>query len=188
AAGRRSACSRTPRAGSATSRASPRAAPRCGATSASRTARRCSRRSTATVAASSACARCSSAATRRAWKRCSQARATRATAGSGTGNDVKHLDLDPIRRAAGIVALPGSKSISNRVLLLAALSEGDTRIRDLLDADDTRVMLDALERLGVRIGNDTVHGVGGAFPVKSADLNLGNAGTAFRPLTAVLAF
>jgi 3-phosphoshikimate 1-carboxyvinyltransferase len=103
---------------------------------------------------------------------------------------VKHLDLGPIARAAGTVRMPGSKSISNRVLLLAALSAGKTRIRDLLDSDDTRVMLDALERLGVRIERDTttVHGVGGAFPVKSAELSLGNAGTAFRPLTAALAF
>jgi 3-phosphoshikimate 1-carboxyvinyltransferase len=103
---------------------------------------------------------------------------------------VKHLDLDPIRRAWGTVRMPGSKSISNRVLLLAALCEGRTRIRDLLDADDTRVMLEALERLGVRIERDsaTVHGAGGTFPVKSAELELGNAGTAFRPLTAVLAF
>jgi 3-phosphoshikimate 1-carboxyvinyltransferase len=103
---------------------------------------------------------------------------------------VKHLDLGPIRRAWGTVRMPGSKSISNRVLLLAALSEGRTRIRDLLDADDTRVMLDALERLGVRIERDsaTVQGAGGAFTVKSAEIELGNAGTAFRPLTAVLAF
>jgi 3-phosphoshikimate 1-carboxyvinyltransferase len=103
---------------------------------------------------------------------------------------VKHLDLDPIARAWGTVRMPGSKSISNRVLLLAALSQGRTRIRDLLDADDTRVMLDALSRLGVRIERDsaTVHGAGGTFPVKSAELGLGNAGTAFRPLTAVLAF
>ena len=100
-----------------------------------------------------------------------------------------HLDLGPIRRAWGTVRMPGSKSISNRVLLLAGLSEGRTRIRDLLDADDTRVMLDALERLGVRIerGSAVVHGAGGPFPVKSAELELGNAGTAFRPLTAVLA-
>ena len=103
---------------------------------------------------------------------------------------MKHLDLGPIRRAWGTTRLPGSKSISNRVLLLAALSEGQTRIRDLLDADDTRVMLAALDRLGVRIERDstTVHGVGGKFQVKSAQLDLGNAGTAFRPLTAVLAF
>jgi len=104
---------------------------------------------------------------------------------------VRFLDLDPIARAQGTVRMPGSKSISNRVLLLAALSRGETRVKDLLDADDTQVMLEALGNLGVRIerqANDSavVHGVGG-FPVKSADLRLGNAGTAFRPLTAVLA-
>jgi 3-phosphoshikimate 1-carboxyvinyltransferase len=100
---------------------------------------------------------------------------------------MKFLDLGPIRRAAGTVKMPGSKSISNRVLLLAALAEGETRVEDLLDSDDTRVMLDALVRLGVRIDSATVHGVGGAFPVKGAELALGNAGTAFRPLVAALA-
>ena len=100
---------------------------------------------------------------------------------------MKTLRLDPIRRIAGSVRLPGSKSISNRVLLLAALAEGETRIRDLLDADDTRVMLQALSDLGVTCDRARVVGVGGAFPVKQADLRLGNAGTAFRPLTAVLA-
>src|SRR5258708_8027201 len=88
--------------------------------------------------------------------------------------------------------MPGSKSISNRVVLLAALSRGETRVRDLLDAEDTRVMLEALARVGVRTerhpdGSAVVHGVGGNFPVKSAELRLSNAGTAFRPLTAVLA-
>ena len=105
---------------------------------------------------------------------------------------MKFLDIEPIARAAGTVKMPGSKSISNRVLLLAALSRGETRVKDLLNSDDTRVMLDALERLGValerdRDGSVVVHGVGGSFPVKSAGLSLGNAGTAFRPLTAVLA-
>ena len=100
---------------------------------------------------------------------------------------MKTLRLDPARRVAGSVQLPGSKSISNRVLLLAALAEGETVIRDLLDADDTRVMLRALNALGVRCGPGKVIGAGGAFPVKKADLFLGNAGTAFRPLTAVLA-
>ena len=105
---------------------------------------------------------------------------------------MKFLDLDPIASVAGSVKMPGSKSISNRVLLLAALSRGETRVRDLLDADDTRVMLDALARLGVRIERQAddsavVHGAGGNFPVKSAELALGNAGTAFRPLAAVLA-
>ncbi|RTL50422.1 MAG: bifunctional 3-phosphoshikimate 1-carboxyvinyltransferase/cytidylate kinase, partial [Rhodocyclaceae bacterium] len=77
-------------------------------------------------------------------------------------------------------------------LLLAALSAGVTDIHDLLDSDDTRVMLDGLKKLGVgleSIGLNCwrVHGVGGPFPVKQADLFLGNAGTAFRPLTAALA-
>src|SRR6266487_2638392 len=105
---------------------------------------------------------------------------------------VKFLDLDPIARVQGTVKMPGSKSISNRVLLLAALSEGETRVESLLDSDDTRVMLEALTRLGVRIERPSddsavVHGVGGSFPVKSAELRLGNAGTAFRPLAAALA-
>lgn len=94
-------------------------------------------------------------------------------------------------RASGQMALPGSKSISNRVLLLAALSEGSTQIDGLLDSDDTRVMLAALRTLGLKIdatGNNqvVVHGLG-HFPQKHADLFLGNAGTAFRPLTAALA-
>ena len=97
-----------------------------------------------------------------------------------------HLDLAPIGRVRGTVKLPGSKSISNRILLLAALARGETRVRDLLEADDTRVMLNALRTLGVELADDSkddvrVHGAGGAFPVKSAALFLGNAGTAFRP-------
>ena len=101
---------------------------------------------------------------------------------------MKQLALQPARRAAGTVRLPGSKSISNRVLLLAALAEGETVVRDLLDAEDTRVMLDALGKLGVACDARKVSGVSGGFAVKSAELSLGNAGTAFRPLTAVLAF
>ena len=104
---------------------------------------------------------------------------------------MKFLDIEPIARAAGTVKMPGSKSISNRVLLLAALARGTTLVRDLLDADDTRVMLEALQRLGVAVAHVTqgieIRGVAGDFPVKDADLSLGNAGTAFRPLTAVLA-
>ena len=105
---------------------------------------------------------------------------------------VDHLDLPPLRELAGTVRLPGSKSISNRVLLLAALAEGDTLVRDLLDSDDTRHMLAALAVLGVgcvRQGGDCrVSGVAGRFPAASAELFLGNAGTAMRPLTAALAF
>ena len=103
---------------------------------------------------------------------------------------MRYLDLDPIARAAGRVSMPGSKSISNRVLLLSALSRGRTLVRDLLDADDTRVMIEALKRLGVAVaeagGGLEIRGTG-QFPVKDADLALGNAGTAFRPLTAALA-
>jgi 3-phosphoshikimate 1-carboxyvinyltransferase len=101
---------------------------------------------------------------------------------------VDTLELKPARRAAGTVRLPGSKSISNRVLLLAALAKGDTEVTGLLDADDTKVMREALAALGVGFHQDIVEGVAGPFPVKKADLFLGNAGTAYRPLTAALAF
>ena len=102
------------------------------------------------------------------------------------------IDLPALTSASGVVRLPGSKSISNRVLLLAALSAGVTEVHDLLDSDDTRHMLAALRTLGVGVTDQGNHqlriiGVGGAFPVKSAALFLGNAGTAFRPLTAALA-
>jgi 3-phosphoshikimate 1-carboxyvinyltransferase len=107
---------------------------------------------------------------------------------------VDHLDLPPARRAQGTLRLPGSKSISNRTLLLAALASGSTELTALLDSDDTRVMREALAKLGVRVEevggveHVRVEGTGAAaFPVKRADLFLGNAGTAFRPLTAVLA-
>src|SRR5678815_4458127 len=97
------------------------------------------------------------------------------------------LELKAASRAAGTVRLPGSKSISNRVLLLAALAAGDTTVTGLLDAEDTLVMRKALSALGVSFTRETVLGAGGAFPVKRAELFLGNAGTAFRPLTAALA-
>ncbi len=102
------------------------------------------------------------------------------------------LDLGPYGHAEGTLRLPGSKSISNRVLLLAALSRGTTRVRELLASDDTQVMLDALAALGVKctqVGDSRdfiVEGCGGAFPVKAAKLFMGNAGTAIRPLTAAL--
>ncbi|UCV01130.1 bifunctional 3-phosphoshikimate 1-carboxyvinyltransferase/cytidylate kinase [Acidovorax radicis] len=101
------------------------------------------------------------------------------------------LDLPPLQSAAGEVHLPGSKSISNRVLLLAALSHGTTIVHDLLASDDTRVMLDALRQIGCSIDEtgNTVHitGLGGRSPQSPAQLFLGNAGTAMRPLTAALA-
>ena len=102
------------------------------------------------------------------------------------------LDLSQLCSACGSVRLPGSKSISNRVLLLAALSEGETEVRDLLASDDTERMLDALKMLGLGVEhlggeNWRITGGAGRFPVKQAELFLGNAGTAFRPLTAALA-
>ena len=110
-----------------------------------------------------------------------------------------YLDLAPIKSVAGTVVLPGSKSISNRTLLLAALAQGVTEVKSLLASDDVRYMLESLKTLGVRwerqdASNDhhdsndyRVEGAGGVFPVKRAALFLGNAGTAFRPLTAALA-
>jgi 3-phosphoshikimate 1-carboxyvinyltransferase len=106
---------------------------------------------------------------------------------------MEFLDLPPVSHMAGRVCLPGSKSISNRTLLLAALCSGTTEIINLLDADDVDRMLEALQRLGVSIERHgqtrdfRVNGVSGKFPVTRATLSLGNAGTAFRPLTAVLA-
>ncbi|MEF9995131.1 MAG: 3-phosphoshikimate 1-carboxyvinyltransferase, partial [Burkholderiaceae bacterium] len=102
------------------------------------------------------------------------------------------LTLEAITHAQGEVRLPGSKSISNRVLLLAALARGTTELTGLLAADDTRVMIAALRTLGVSVELDgetaLIRGCDGQFPVRSAELFLGNAGTAFRPLTAALAF
>ncbi len=88
--------------------------------------------------------------------------------------------------------MPGSKSISNRALLLSTLAERTTELIDLLDADDTRAMRDALIALGIDISQSSdvsrVVGCGGRFPRREAELFLGNAGTAFRSLTAALAF
>ncbi len=108
---------------------------------------------------------------------------------------IPHLDLPALNAAGGTVRLPGSKSISNRVLLLAGLSEGTTTVHDLLDSDDTAVMLKALEQLGCGLqrrwqdGREVleVRGVGGRLRTHQAALFLGNAGTAMRPLTAALA-
>jgi 3-phosphoshikimate 1-carboxyvinyltransferase len=101
------------------------------------------------------------------------------------------LDLPPLVRAGGTVRLPGSKSISNRVLLLAGLAAGSTAVHDLLDSDDTRVMLEALQALGcgLRREDEVLHvtGLGGRLDAREAQLFLGNAGTAMRPLTAALA-
>ncbi len=107
------------------------------------------------------------------------------------------LTLGPLSSANGEIQIPGSKSLSNRILLLAALAKGETKITNLLDSDDIRHMLDALKSLGVnyQLSDDgtccTVQGVAGPLSIASemplsADLFLGNAGTAMRPLTAAL--
>jgi len=102
------------------------------------------------------------------------------------------IQIGPFKRAQGSIVLPGSKSISNRALLLAALSTGTTTLKNLLDADDTQVMRNALRQLGLSVTDQAnnicvVEGCGGRFPVRKADLFMGNAGTAIRPLTAALA-
>ena len=101
------------------------------------------------------------------------------------------LDLPPLSGAGGRLLLPGSKSISNRVLLLSALSLGTTTLHDLLDSDDTRVMLAALQTLGCTVSRNassvSIRGIGGVLGNQQAQLFMGNAGTAMRPLTAALA-
>ncbi len=105
---------------------------------------------------------------------------------------MEFIDLPQLLSASGTVRLPGSKSISNRVLLLAALAAGTTEVRDLLASDDTERMLEALQALGVGVThlggeNWRIDGCGGVFRTEAAELFLGNVGTAFRPLTAALA-
>ena len=107
---------------------------------------------------------------------------------------MEQLTLDPIAKVSGEVNVPGSKSLSNRALLLAALAEGETELTNLLDSEDIEHMLNALTKLGVsyRLSEDktqcVVQGNGGAFNVaEPLELFLGNAGTAMRPLCAALA-
>jgi 3-phosphoshikimate 1-carboxyvinyltransferase len=105
---------------------------------------------------------------------------------------MEFLDLPAMARAEGTIRLPGSKSITIRALLLAALAEGETRLEGVLESDDTRVMLDALRLLGVswkeaEPGVYLVNGAAGAFPVKQAKLFVGNSGASARSLVAALA-
>ncbi|KAF6144565.1 hypothetical protein GIB67_006057 [Kingdonia uniflora] len=110
---------------------------------------------------------------------------------------ISEIVLKPIKEISGVVKLPGSKSLSNRILLLAALSEGTTVVDNLLSSEDVHYMLGALRTLGLDVEEDnankraTVKGCGGQFPVgeetkEEVLLNLGNAGTAMRPLTAAV--
>jgi 3-phosphoshikimate 1-carboxyvinyltransferase len=104
------------------------------------------------------------------------------------------LEVTPIKSLDGTVTLPGSKSLSNRCLLLAALSEGTTRVDNLLESDDIRYMLEALDKLGVpveRVDETSVIVTGQGGPINApsdeiCELFLGNAGTAMRPLAAAL--
>ncbi|NMM10928.1 MAG: bifunctional 3-phosphoshikimate 1-carboxyvinyltransferase/cytidylate kinase [Polaromonas sp.] len=105
--------------------------------------------------------------------------------------DIEYLDIPPLARAAGTTRLPGSKSISNRILLLAALSRGPTTVHDLLASEDTAVMLTALKQLGCTVTQDgttaVIGGMAATLIHRKAVLFMGNAGTAMRPLTAALA-
>lgn len=105
---------------------------------------------------------------------------------------MKQLTLQPIRHIEGEIRLPGSRSMSNRILLLSALARGTSEVRNLLESDDTHYMLTALQALGVslRLSEDKtycqVNGVGGPFPIEEADLFMGNSGTTTRSLCAAL--
>jgi 3-phosphoshikimate 1-carboxyvinyltransferase len=104
---------------------------------------------------------------------------------------IPFIDVPPLNGAAGSARLPGSKSISNRVLLLAALCEGTTLVQDLLASEDTQVMLDALRALGCAVEPDgssvRITGLAGRLATREADIFLGNSGTSTRSLTAALA-
>jgi len=106
---------------------------------------------------------------------------------------MEKITLSPITAVEGTINLPGSKSLSNRALLLAALAKGTTKVANLLDSDDIRHMLNAFSSLGVKyqLSDDKticeIEGLGGSFNIQDGlSLFLGNAGTAMRPLTAAL--
>lgn len=113
---------------------------------------------------------------------------------NSVASDMETLLVTPIKSLDGTVTLPGSKSLSNRCLLLAALSEGTTRVDNLLESDDIRYMLEALDKLGVpveRVDETSVIVTGQGGPINApseeiCELFLGNAGTAMRPLAAAL--
>ncbi|KAG8391652.1 hypothetical protein BUALT_Bualt01G0209600 [Buddleja alternifolia] len=130
-------------------------------------------------------------------KKMSQLKVSASIATAEKPSTVPEIVLQPIKEISGVVKLPGSKSLSNRVLLLAALSEGTTVVDNLLDSEDIHYMLGALKTLGLHVEEDkakqraVVGGCGGSFPVPKEgndeiQLFLGNAGTAMRPLTAAV--
>ena len=107
---------------------------------------------------------------------------------------IKFIELKPSYIKSGQITLPGSKSISNRVLLISSISKGKTIIKNLLFSDDTEVMINALKKLGIDIVENkkknecVIEGSVNEFPIKNVNLYIGNAGTAIRPLTAALSF
>ncbi|XP_047951399.1 3-phosphoshikimate 1-carboxyvinyltransferase 2-like [Salvia hispanica] len=130
-------------------------------------------------------------------KRTNQLRVVASVATAEKPSTVPEIVLQPIKEISGTVKLPGSKSLSNRILLLAALSEGTTVVDNLLSSDDIHYMLGALRTLGLDVEEDkanqraVVGGSGGLFPAskeakEEIQLFLGNAGTAMRPLTAAV--
>src|SRR5690625_586264 len=101
------------------------------------------------------------------------------------------VHIGPPGAVRGSLRVPGSKSLTNRALVIAALADGVSELRDILIAEDSEVLIRALTQLGVRIesshDNLIVHGVGGAFPASEADLDLRLSGTSIRFLAAALA-
>ncbi len=108
-------------------------------------------------------------------------------------SDLKTLEIQPVQRPIlGEITPPGSKSITNRALIVAAMAEGKSILRGTLESDDTRVMLESLRKLGIFWSRDdqntiTIQGCGGKIPASQADLWLENSGTSIRFLTALCA-
>lgn len=104
------------------------------------------------------------------------------------------IEIQPVQQPIhGTLRPPGSKSITNRAMILAALSDGPTTLTGMLDSQDTRVMVESLRRLGFEVQQDiagctcTVNGLAGKIPAKQADLWLENSGTSIRFLTSMCA-
>ncbi len=102
------------------------------------------------------------------------------------------LTIQPAADVSASIRPPGSKSITNRALICAALGSQTTQLHGCLQSDDTQVMVESLQRVGVKIQSSddgkelTVHGCNGRFPIDQADLFVGNSGTSMRFLTAAL--
>ncbi|HIM28477.1 MAG TPA: 3-phosphoshikimate 1-carboxyvinyltransferase, partial [Planctomycetes bacterium] len=107
-------------------------------------------------------------------------------------NETDRIEIRPCGPLLARVRPPGSKSITNRALICAALAEGKSNLYGTLDSEDTQVMVSALEQLGISVDRNgssqlVVHGRGGTLPIDQADLFVANSGTTIRFLTAMLA-